>query len=404
MKGQAQTEKVLFVGNSYTGVNNLPQLVKDAALSVGDTLLYDAHTPGGNRLFQHAANPVVMQKIFADTWDHVVLQCQSQEAAFPIQQVQMDVFPAAKTLCDTMRVNEPCTRPIFYMTWGRKNGDQPNCPFFPPLCTYEGMDSLLNLRYRIMAEDNDAFVSPVGAVWHYIRDNYPHIELYQPDESHPSQAGSYAAACTFYSIIFEKDPTAITYQYTLADSIADQIRAAAKAVAFDSLMKWNVGKYRPIADFTIVQTADTFQFQQQAINAGSYHWDFGDSTTSTDPSPVHIFQQGGTYTITLVVESCGQFDTLSQSVNFTPTALDESIILPNIILFPNPMGDSFSLEVPGTHRIKDLVVFDTQGKKIGHLELGGNQQVDASDLQQGVYLLEIQFDNGQRVVRKVWKQ
>ena len=30
---QAQTKKVLFIGNSYTGYNNLPQMVADAAAS-----------------------------------------------------------------------------------------------------------------------------------------------------------------------------------------------------------------------------------------------------------------------------------------------------------------------------------------------------------------------------------
>lgn len=72
------------------------------------------------------------------------------------------------------------------------------------MCTYAGMDSLLHLRYMMMAEDNHAVVSPVGAVWNYIRANFPLIELYSPDESHPSVAGSYAAACCFYTSIFRK--------------------------------------------------------------------------------------------------------------------------------------------------------------------------------------------------------
>lgn len=71
---------------------------------------------------------------------------------------------------------------------GKKEGDAGNCPFWPPVCTYSGMDSLLNLRYRMMAEDNDALLSPVGQVWHYIRDNHPEIELYNADMSHPSSA------------------------------------------------------------------------------------------------------------------------------------------------------------------------------------------------------------------------
>ena len=37
-----QSNKVLFLGNSYTGVNNLPQIISNIALSVGDNLIYDS--------------------------------------------------------------------------------------------------------------------------------------------------------------------------------------------------------------------------------------------------------------------------------------------------------------------------------------------------------------------------
>lgn len=40
-QGQSSTIKVFFLGNSYTSVNNLPQMIANFAMSVGDTLLYD---------------------------------------------------------------------------------------------------------------------------------------------------------------------------------------------------------------------------------------------------------------------------------------------------------------------------------------------------------------------------
>ena len=41
-----QRKEVLFVGNSYTYQNNLPQLVSDIATSFGDTLNYDSSLLG----------------------------------------------------------------------------------------------------------------------------------------------------------------------------------------------------------------------------------------------------------------------------------------------------------------------------------------------------------------------
>lgn len=230
--------KTLFVGNSYTSVNNLPQTVYQLALSAGDTLIYDSSAPGGCTFAQHLNLAATTSRITAGGWDFVVLQEQSQYPSFPIEQVEAEVFPYAAQLSDLIRANNPEGEVVFYMTWGRKNGDAYNCPNYPPLCTYEGMDSLLYHRYLMMAELNNAAVSPVGAVWHYLRDNHPEIELYDPDESHPSKAGTYAAAATFYTILFKKNPTRITDNQTLDADVAQVIREAAETVAFDSLARW----------------------------------------------------------------------------------------------------------------------------------------------------------------------
>ena len=79
-----------------------------------------------------------------------------------------------------------------------------NCPNWPPVCTYEGMDDLLHERYLMMANQNEALVSPVGAVWRHIRDSNYDFELYSPDGSHPSTLGSYIAGVCFYTTLHFK--------------------------------------------------------------------------------------------------------------------------------------------------------------------------------------------------------
>lgn len=177
--GQGLSKKVLFLGNSYTGVNDLPNMLSDAAKSTGDTLLFDSNIPGGYTFKRHAGDVNSLSKIIQGGWDYVVLQEQSQYPSFPISQVQASVFPYARFLDSLIQAKNPCAETVFYMTWGRKNGDAGNCASWPPVCTYAGMDSLLNLRYNMMADDNNAILSPVGAVWKYIRQNHPLIELYQ---------------------------------------------------------------------------------------------------------------------------------------------------------------------------------------------------------------------------------
>src|SRR5690606_1716533 len=125
-------------------------------------------------------------------------------------QVETEVFPYAKKLDSLVRHYNSCAETVFYMTWGYKNGDAGNCAVYPPICTYQGMDSLLRSRYTMMADSNDALVSPVGPVRRYLRTYHPAIELYDIDGSHPSVAGTYAAACSFYSVLFRKDPSGIS--------------------------------------------------------------------------------------------------------------------------------------------------------------------------------------------------
>lgn len=50
----------------------------------------------------------------------------------------------------------------FYETWGRKNGDQANCPNYSPLCTYVGMQDRLKSPYKIFADNAQVIVARVG--------------------------------------------------------------------------------------------------------------------------------------------------------------------------------------------------------------------------------------------------
>ena len=201
--GQLRKE-VLFIGNSYTYVNDLPNLIKEIALSFGDTLVHESSTPGGSSFSVHITNTQTINKINQQQWDYIVLQAQSQEPSLSPGYVNANVFPAAQVLIDAIESNSFCIEPLFFMTWGRKFGDASNCIPYPPVCTYIGMQERLRTRYLDMSFQHNASCSPVGMAWKNSIAIDSTLNLYSSDNSHPSIHGSYLAACTFYTSIFKK--------------------------------------------------------------------------------------------------------------------------------------------------------------------------------------------------------
>ena len=330
----ALERNALFLGNSYTQVNNLPQLISDYAVSMNDTLSFESNTPGGYTLDQHFTNTTSTGKIINGGWDYVVMQEQSQLPSF---QDYLSNGPA--NLSALIEQYNPCARKMFYMTWGRKNGDASNCAVWPPVCTYEGMDSLLYLRYLEMASLNNAEVSPVGYLWRYIRQNYPAIELYASDGSHPSLAGSFAAAASFYSVIFRKDPSLSNYNPGIDSSEAAIIRQAAKTVVFDNISNWDFSNHQPVANFnySIGNGTNEVIITNHSMNADSYLWEWGDGAISTTQQAAHNYIADGTYIITLTASNCDLDTTFTSAYQKTATFCSHSprILPDSLIQCPN---------------------------------------------------------------------
>ena len=397
----AQTKKVLFIGNSYTSYNNLPKMISDAAKTTGDTLIYDSQTAGGSSLKAHTLNPTVFAKMRSKTWDFVTIQAQSQEPSFGLNQVRTETFPYAKILADSIRRINSCAKPLFYMTWGRKNGDPRNCQFVSWLCTYEGMEDSLASRYTYMANVNEGMISPVGRVWRHIRTNNPTIELYDTDGSHPSAAGSYIAMCAFYTTIFHKDPTAITFDYTVKAADAQIIRAAAKLIVFDSLSKWNVGKYDPEPNFSFTQSKDSIKTANSSNYSSNYNWTFGDGNSSNLQNPTHVYNLIGQFNLKLEAEQCGVKSSFSKTVDVTVLSkrdttkndtttvwIKEIDLNRKLVIAPNPAKNTIS--IVGAYRSIDYTIYDITGsvKIIGRLE-DNNDSIDIADLSDGIYLIRL---------------
>jgi hypothetical protein len=386
----SQSKKVLWIGNSYTAVNNLPLLTYNLALSAGDTLIYDSNTPGGMTFNGHSTNAATLQKIALGDWDNVILQAQSQEPSFSPGQVASQTTPFARKLDSLVHAASPCAETVFYMTWGRKFGDASNCANYPPVCTFSGMTDRLRSSYKLMADENEALLAPVGMAWKKAWETDATIDLWSSDNSHPSVAGSYLAACVFYTTLFKKTPVGLTYNAGLSGANALFLQEVAASVFFDSLSVWNVDRFRPIADFNSSANGTLVSFSQNSQNATQYFWDFGDGNSSDEMLPTHDYSIiEGQFNVQLIVSDGCFSDTTIKTVLISPLGLNK-ILKKEIHIYPNP--------TEGILNIKSENLIDMQYSildYLGRVVVSSNpllsNSINCTSLNSGMYF--IKFEN-----------
>jgi len=85
----------------------------------------------------------------------------------------------------------------------------------------------------------------------------------------------------------------------------------------------------PEAGFTYTVISDgtgEIKFSNTSTNAVSFKWDFGNNKTSTLNNPLHIFDQGGDYTVTLTAfDGKGNSDETSKIITVNKTDLTSSV-------------------------------------------------------------------------------
>ena len=177
--------KILFIGNSYTGTNDLPGLLR----SLSRELIIDSQVVGGATLESHWNDGAALQKIKSQDWDFVVLQEQSQR---PLAQFGRDglFYPNARRFDQEIRAVGAIT--VLYMTWAR-----PDTP---------GPQALWTDSYVALTEDLRAWSVPAGIAMEQVKTKLPNVAWLADSGGHPSAEGTYLIACAFYAMIYGECP------------------------------------------------------------------------------------------------------------------------------------------------------------------------------------------------------
>ncbi|MCX6015312.1 MAG: pentapeptide repeat-containing protein [Chloroflexales bacterium] len=226
----ASIKRVLFIGNSYTAVNNLPTIFGSIIKNSGNPVpVITAVTPGGQTFKGHLTYAATQAAINAGNWDVVVLQDQSQEPAFAEidAQSRTNMVQSAAELCRRIRLKSPNARIFFYETWARHPyywaNNQPHSEGANPT----EMQARLRKWYGAVAQANHATVAVVGDAWEYHYSSLNPTRLHASDNSHPVYAGSYLAGLIFYGKIYGVTLPTITWNGSLSASVAQQMQTTA---------------------------------------------------------------------------------------------------------------------------------------------------------------------------------
>lgn len=200
---------VLFVGNSYTFVHNIPKQVADIASSDPDNptqFFVQSVTRGGVTLKELWEEEKAADAIRSGHWDYVVIQQHSFWAVTDVER-STDYLERFDKLARQFGA-----KTVLYLTWPRKPGSH---------WYTDGQTAFLrspDYMLRRFIEQTYIFALMSGAstadvgiyCWRVLKE-HPKIELYEADSTHPSVAGSYLAALVFYKTLTGRDVSKTTF-------------------------------------------------------------------------------------------------------------------------------------------------------------------------------------------------
>lgn len=205
-------DKVLFVGNSFTYYNNslhshYRKLTWASGLFTPENSRARTMTISGGRLPEHEGG--FERVLGAEDWDVVVMQGHSLG---PISEGTAEPFRrAARKFARIARAQG--TRPVFFMTWAYTGRPE--------------MTAELDEAYTDIGRQLDAQVVPVGLAFALVSEERPDISLRIADARHPSLAGTYLAACTFFAALYGQSPEGLDYDAGLGEETANYLQRVA---------------------------------------------------------------------------------------------------------------------------------------------------------------------------------
>ena len=230
-------ERVLFVGNSLTYYNDMPQLFAGIANDKGYRVEVDSYTVGGTGLAEMLASGEVLRLIESDRWDKLVLQPGTGESSGGSIHTDSSAW-VVRRLVDALHAVNPYAKVCLYeisngVTPGDGSGDY---------------DYYLYTQQRILdtvtkiARLAEVPLAPAGECFreHYAtrHDLMLHSVF---NDIHPNLAGSYLVACAIFETLYEVPVVPCGYYGNLDQEQAEYLQQIADTVVLPNRERWLMG-------------------------------------------------------------------------------------------------------------------------------------------------------------------
>lgn len=188
-KKASQSIKLLFIGNSFTQRNDLPELIAELAAARGMRVEHELISVGGASLRNHWNRENAAKAIASGGYSYVVLQ---EQSTLPVKN--------AKRMAENIRLFDEVikatgSKTVLYMTWARQHSPE--------------HQQVIADAYLTIGKELGAIVVPVGLAWQKFHAKHDSPVLHDRDQCHPTLAGSYLAACVFLTVLLKANPVGI---------------------------------------------------------------------------------------------------------------------------------------------------------------------------------------------------
>jgi hypothetical protein len=384
----ADTTRVLFIGNSFTAMYDVPSLVKGLADKAGFPMVHMVHAPGGISVgdisqgpMAHMNNPQVFDFIRNERWDYVVLQDNQGRfiyggGIFP-STASSKVLEGHQKIRDSVVANNPCAHMLWFAGWAFKNG-------YPGIAnTGEELIDNIYENYQHLNGLTPEVIAPIGPAWLRVKKPLPHIDLWGPDEAHQSLHGAYLTAAVIFSSIYRMNTEEVEYTGTIDSNEARMLRRIAYETVMDSLGKTGLSNITP----GLQVSGDTLM---AASGFSSYAWYLDTGLVSTGAANSISAKKIGYYHyVGTDSKGCKQ-RSLPKYVSQT-TGIGSNAIRSLFVISPQPAGDYLSIDsktqgsLPMQICLRDMTgrVLLTRSSGESHITL------NTQELPAGAYVVQI---------------